>query len=149
MATVLTFDMSHLEAIPCIAQQLVEQFSGRGVIYLNGDLGVGKTTLVRHIIQAMGHEGIVKSPTFTLVEPYELASGCVYHFDLYRLTDPEELEYMGIRDYFDTPSLCLIEWPEKGTGVLPEPDALFNLTFEGEQGQNRTLTVTLLKSIDV
>lgn len=101
------------------------------IIFLQGDLGVGKTTLVRGLIQARGHHGGVKSPTYTLVEPYDLPSGRIAHFDLYRIADPQELDFIGLRDYLQDYPLCLFEWPEKARGMLPVADISISICYSG------------------
>lgn len=135
----LTLHMANEDAMMSFGSRIAHVTEGLGVIFLEGDLGAGKTTLSRGIIRGFGHVGAVKSPTFTLVEPYEVGKIRAYHFDLYRLVDPEELEYMGIRDYFDGGALCLIEWPKRGAGFLPKPDLTITITPHAE-GRSLTLS---------
>lgn len=113
------------------------------IIYLQGDLGSGKTTFARGFINALGHQGNVKSPTFTLVESYDLEFTRLYHFDLYRLNDPLEMEYIGIRDLVDEQdAICLIEWPEKGGEALPTADIQINLEYQGESRNIECLAIS-------
>lgn len=99
------------------------------VVSLRGPLGAGKTTLVRGLLRALGWQGAVRSPTYTLVESYELDNIRLHHFDLYRLTDPAELEFIGLGEYLDGEAVCLVEWAERGAGRLPAADLLVEITF--------------------
>ena len=124
-----------------LAASIAKHTKAGCVIFLEGDLGAGKTTFVRGFLQSLGFTGNVKSPTYTLVEPYLINGQQIYHFDLYRLGEPDELEYAGGRDYFDGESICLIEWPEKAEGYLPIADVLCQLSYKTEQGHDGRLCV--------
>lgn len=127
------------ESMESLGASLANALKGGAVVYLEGDLGMGKTTIVRGILRGLGYEGPVKSPTYTIVEPYDFVGLEVFHFDLYRVTNAEELEYMGIRDYFSAAGLCLIEWAEMGAGVLPEADVVVSLAL---LPQGRKVSIT-------
>ncbi|POA35257.1 tRNA (adenosine(37)-N6)-threonylcarbamoyltransferase complex ATPase subunit type 1 TsaE [Pseudomonas sp. GW456-12-1-14-TSB6] len=134
----VTLYLADEQAMSDFGARIARITQGHGLIFLQGNLGMGKTTLSRGIIRGLGHVGAVKSPTFTLVEPYEIGDVRAFHFDLYRLVDPEELEFLGIRDYFEDDALCLIEWPDKGAGFLPKPDLTITIS---PQDSGRSLTI--------
>lgn len=123
-----SWDLSDEAATLAIATRVARACPEGAVIYLRGDLGAGKTTFARGFLRALGVTGHVKSPTFTVVEPYEIQGRGAAHFDLYRINDPAELNAIGLREYFTPGAWVLVEWPERGQGVLPEPD--LELEFE-------------------
>lgn len=139
-----TLDLADEAATLAFGSALAHAIEPNLTIFLHGDLGAGKTTLVRGLLRGLGYVGRVKSPTYTLVEPYEMldshsAALNLYHFDLYRFNDEEEWEAAGFRDHFNVHSVCLIEWPEKAAQVLPEPDIEIN--FDIKEG-GRTVHVS-------
>ena len=113
-----------------LGAELARTLTSGQVIFLRGELGAGKTTLVRGLLRALGHTGKVKSPTYTLIEPYDVPIGKIYHLDLYRLSYPEELEYIGLRDLLETSSILLVEWPERGRDYLPAPSVEIQLEHQ-------------------
>lgn len=121
------------EATEALGAALAAASPGQCVIYLEGELGAGKTTLARGFLRGLGHEGRVKSPTYSLMEPYDTPSGRVLHLDLYRLADPDEAAWLGLADDDGRPTRLLVEWPAHGAGWLPAPDLVVRLEHDGEQ----------------
>ena len=142
MSNTLQLSLTSEQDTQRLAQAVAVHFS-QGVIYLMGDLGAGKTTLTRYLLQKLGHKGAVKSPTYTLVDPYQIAERAVFHFDLYRLNDPYELELMGIRDYLETPNaLFIFEWPSKGGDEIPDADLSIEILKNEDDELQRSVILT-------
>jgi len=147
------FDIGSEQAMEAFGAAIARAVPGGVTIYLSGELAAGKTTLARGYLRARGYTGAVKSPTFTLVETYELNGQTVHHFDLYRIAHPEELEYIGLDEYFEAGADCLVEWPRRGTGVLPAADLDIALEVRGSARRARVMAATgngdnLLEKID-
>lgn len=126
-----SFEVRGEEQQVALGARLARVVGDKALVFLQGDLGAGKTTLVRGFLQARGHDGNVKSPTYTLIEPYRLPGGNCYHLDLYRLSDGEELEYLGLREMLDEKAVLLVEWPQRAQGWLPEADLLVSISHRG------------------
>ena len=126
----LTLELADEAATGALGARIARVAPAGAVIYLHGDLGAGKTTLARGFLRALGYEAAVRSPTFTLLEPYDLGDLTVVHIDLYRVVDPEELEFLGLRDYLASGATLLVEWPGQGAGFLPLPDLTVTLAHQ-------------------
>lgn len=119
------------EEMEAFGGELLATLPTPAVIYLCGELGTGKTTFVRGALRSIGYQGLVKSPTFTVVESYLIGKQPIHHFDLYRISDPEELDFIGIRDYASDNSITIFEWPEKGQAFIPPSTLKITLSHAG------------------
>lgn len=133
MADHFTLELADEAATLQAGRTFAKQLSAGSVVYLHGDLGAGKTTFVRGVLQGLGHAGKVKSPTYTLVEPYEASGVEIYHFDLYRFADEYEWDAAGFSEYFNQHSICMVEWPEKAGNILPKPNVDVKLSLSNKQ----------------
>ena len=130
--------LNDIDATKKFAEKFIKQIAPGSVIFLTGNLGAGKTTLTRFILGAMGFEGIVKSPTYSIVESYDVEFGRVHHFDLYRLESVEDLEAMGLRDFFNENDVCIIEWPDRLDDLI-SPDIEITLNSVLDNPNSRTV----------
>ena len=144
--TQISFYLANEQETVLVGKQFGKLLYESTIIFLEGELGAGKTTFCKGVLAAFDYSGKVKSPTYTLVEPYEVGDKQIYHFDLYRLGDPEELEFIGIRDYFDSNSIALIEWWQKGSGYIPSPNFTVSLN---SMNQGRKLEIKTNSSIEL
>jgi tRNA threonylcarbamoyladenosine biosynthesis protein TsaE len=131
-ATSLAFDLADAQATDAVGARLAPLLAGGGLVLLSGELGAGKTTLVRALLRAMGHPGAVRSPTYALVESYRIGALKVRHLDLYRIGDAGELDFLGLREWLRPGYLVLVEWPERAAGALPPADLTISLTHAGD-----------------
>ena len=127
------------EQMEAAGASLIQSVSPPAIIFLRGNLGAGKTTFVRGALRGLGYQGHVKSPTFTIVESYTFSSLTIHHFDLYRISDPEELDFIGMREYNTDSTVCFIEWPDMGLGMIPKPTIEVNIEY---LDSNRQLSIT-------
>ena len=141
----ITLELADAAATAALAARLAQVVQPGLTIWLQGDLGAGKTTLVRELLHALGHRGRVKSPSYTLLEQYQAAGLNLRHFDLYRFRDADEWETAGFRDEFNGRNICLIEWPEKAQSLLPQEDLsiAFEILPDGRSITLNALTTTV------
>ena len=136
-----TYQCNSLSETQAVGAELLELLSYPACVYLQGQMGAGKTSLCQGIIQAAGYSGLVTSPTYNLIHEYPVATGIIYHLDLYRLEDPAELEFLGLADLWQDDSLILVEWPDKGLGYLQAADFIISIQSEtGQDDNQRTIS---------
>jgi tRNA threonylcarbamoyladenosine biosynthesis protein TsaE len=138
--TTLRLESRSEDQTEALGRRLAASLPAVRLIYVRGPLGAGKTTFVRGLLRGLGYAGPVKSPTFTLVEPYEVGAVALHHFDLYRIVNPAELEFLALRDYVGSGDVCVVEWPEHARGALPTPD--LDVMIEPRTNRERDVRVS-------